>query len=186
MLGPEEIANRVGFHKATVEGANATLPKHAHLRRLFTQVMTELDEVLPDGRAKSVAFTELENASMWAHKSVAELAPLVSEGSQDTAQLENDFDKVFGIMEEAVRNTEASQGTFLPVALANDIAQKIVESITPTAKTDQAVKDLLEQTLVARWSEKTDRRSDESKRDFLERMQRAGLVSEQEYNTIYA
>lgn len=128
MLTPEEIENRVGFHKATVEGANATLPKHAHLRRLFKQIMTELNDVLPDGRAKSVAMTELEDASMWSHKSVAELAPLVSEGSQDTAELEQDFDKVVGIIEDAIRSAESSK-VFLPVALANDIAQKVVESL---------------------------------------------------------
>jgi len=91
MLGTEEIENRVGFHKATIEGANATLPKHAHLRRLFKQVMTELDKVLPEGRARMIALERIEDASMWSHKSVAELAPLVPETeSQDTAALERE------------------------------------------------------------------------------------------------
>lgn len=79
MLGPEEIENRFGFHKGTVEGPNATAPIHAGLRKKFTAFAQHLDEVVPDSRAKSVMFTELETASMWAHKAIAERAPLISE-----------------------------------------------------------------------------------------------------------
>lgn len=79
MLGKEEIEHRFGFHKATIEGANATLPKHRDVRILFREFAERLDEILDDGRAKSVAFTELENASMWTHKAIAENAPLISE-----------------------------------------------------------------------------------------------------------
>lgn len=79
MLGAEEIENRFGFHKATIEGDNATLPNHVTVRRLFREFAEQLDELLPSGRAKYVAFTELESASMWAHKSIAEKAPLVRE-----------------------------------------------------------------------------------------------------------
>lgn len=78
-LGSNEIEHRFGFHKATVEGENATLPAHRETRILFREFAQRLDDILPDGRAKSVAFTELENASMWAHKSIAEQAPLVTE-----------------------------------------------------------------------------------------------------------
>ena len=80
MLGEEEIQNRFGFHKATVEGPNATLPKHRDTRLKFREFAEWLDETVPDGRAKSVMFTKLEDASMWAHKSLAEGAPLVKEG----------------------------------------------------------------------------------------------------------
>lgn len=79
MLGKDEIEHRFGFHKATIEGGNATLPKHRDTRLLFREFAERLDEILPDGRAKSVAMTELENASMWCHKAIAELAPAVSE-----------------------------------------------------------------------------------------------------------
>ena len=79
MLSRDEIANRFGFHKGTIEGPNATAPRHAALRHEFSNFATMLDAVLPDGRAKSVAFTELETASMWAHKAIAEQAPLVDE-----------------------------------------------------------------------------------------------------------
>lgn len=78
-LGSTEIEHRFGFHKATVEGENATLPSHRDTRILFREFALRLDSILPDGRAKSVAFTELENASMWAHKAIAEQAPLVTE-----------------------------------------------------------------------------------------------------------
>lgn len=78
-VGAEEIENRFGFHKATIEGDNATLPKHRDIRVAFRDFAEYLDDVLPDGRAKLVAFTELENASMWSHKAVAETAPLISE-----------------------------------------------------------------------------------------------------------
>lgn len=78
-LTPEEIEHRFGFHKATLEGANATLPKHRNLRLEFRKFAEMLEEVLPDGRAKSVAMTELETTSMWAHKAVAELAPALEE-----------------------------------------------------------------------------------------------------------
>lgn len=80
MLGEDEINNRFGFHKATIEGAEATKPKHANLRHAFVDFAAYLDEVLPDGRYKSLMFTELENASMWAHKSIAQTAPLDTNG----------------------------------------------------------------------------------------------------------
>lgn len=79
MLGVAEIEHRFGFHKATIEGSDATLPKHRDTRIEFRRFAEFLDKVLPDGRAKSVAFTELENASMWSHKAIAETAPLIDE-----------------------------------------------------------------------------------------------------------
>lgn len=80
MIGKDEIENRFGFHKATIEGDNATLPRHTQVRLLFREFGNRLDEILEqDTRAKMVCFTELENASMWAHKAIAENAPLISE-----------------------------------------------------------------------------------------------------------
>lgn len=78
-MTPSEIEHRFGFHKATIEGENATLPKHRDVRVLFREFAEKIDSILPDGRAKSVAFTELENASMWSHKAIAELAPSIEE-----------------------------------------------------------------------------------------------------------
>jgi len=48
-LGKEEIENRFGFHKGIIEGPNATLPKHAELRRKFVEFAEYLDRALPDG-----------------------------------------------------------------------------------------------------------------------------------------
>lgn len=78
-LNKDDIEHRFGFHKATVEGIEATLPVHKELRLAFRKFAEEVNELLPEGRAKSVAMTELETASMWAHKAVAEQAPLISE-----------------------------------------------------------------------------------------------------------
>lgn len=78
-LGSDEIENRFGFHKATIEGENATIPMHRDVRILFRQFVEQLDMILPHSRAKSVAMTELETASMWAHKAIAECAPVVTE-----------------------------------------------------------------------------------------------------------
>lgn len=80
-FGPVEIEHRFGFHKATMEGPDATFPRHVDTRLAFRKFAEYLDEVLPAGRAKSVCFTELENASMWAHKAIAEKAPAVTEST---------------------------------------------------------------------------------------------------------
>lgn len=74
-LGDEDIQNRFGFHK----GTEITGPQHQEIRRLFTNLATHLDILLPPGRAKSVAFTELESSAMWANKAIAEMAPVVKE-----------------------------------------------------------------------------------------------------------
>lgn len=78
-LGAEEIEHRFGFHKATIEGDNATLPKHREVRLAFKDFAARLDEILVPGRAKNVAFTTLEDASMWCHKAIAETAPVFKE-----------------------------------------------------------------------------------------------------------
>lgn len=78
-INSADIDHRFGFHKATIEGDNATLPKHRETRIKFKEFAEFLNEVLPNGRAKSVAFTELETASMWCHKAIAEEAPTISE-----------------------------------------------------------------------------------------------------------
>lgn len=78
-LGAEEIENRFGFHKATIEGDDATKPKHANIRAAFKDFAEYLDEVVPEGRYKDLMADDLERASMWTHKAVAQTAPLVSE-----------------------------------------------------------------------------------------------------------
>lgn len=78
-LTQHEIESRFGFHKATIEGPEATQPKHVELRGKFKEFVRYLDEVCPDGRYCSLMLTDLENASMWAHKAIAETAPLATD-----------------------------------------------------------------------------------------------------------
>lgn len=79
-IGSEQIEHRFGFHKATLEGDNATLPKHRDTRLAFRAFAEQLDALLPDSREKSLAFTHLQEASMWTHCAIAMNAPLVTEG----------------------------------------------------------------------------------------------------------
>lgn len=79
MIGQHEIEHRFGFHKATVEGDNATLPKHRDLRLAYKEFASVLDETLPDGREKALVFTALQEASMWSHCAIAMGAPTVAE-----------------------------------------------------------------------------------------------------------
>jgi hypothetical protein len=81
MLSDEELNNRFGFHKATIEGPEATQPKHAALRRAFLEWATALNGEIPGGRYKSLMWTAFEEASMWAHKAIAQTAPLEDAGS---------------------------------------------------------------------------------------------------------
>lgn len=74
-LSASEIQNRFGYHK----GMESTIPCHREVRRKFMEVAEFLDALLPQGRAKSVTMTELETTSMWAHKAIAEMAPVVPE-----------------------------------------------------------------------------------------------------------
>ena len=80
----EEIERRFGYHKPTTQGTAGTAPLHADLRRRFIDFAGMLNDVLPDGRAKSVAFTELESAAMWAHKAIASLDPVHREDPTPT------------------------------------------------------------------------------------------------------
>lgn len=68
----EETQKRFGFH----EGTNDTVPMHEIVRKRFAEMDAFLSDFLPEGRAKSLARTELEASSMWANKAVAELAPV--------------------------------------------------------------------------------------------------------------
>lgn len=72
-VSDEELTNRFGYHKAIPE----TIEKHKHIRAMFLEVAHSLNENLPEGREKSLAFTALQEAAMWSNASVAcNLAPL--------------------------------------------------------------------------------------------------------------
>lgn len=79
MIGTTEIEHRFGFHKATIEGDNATLPRHRDTRLAYRAFAEQLDQLLPDGREKSLAFTALQEAAMWTHCAIAMAAPVITE-----------------------------------------------------------------------------------------------------------
>ena len=58
------------FHSKTLN--NDQLHKSEIVRTLFTQLYDYLDSEVSDGREKSLCFTKLEEACMWAVKAIAE------------------------------------------------------------------------------------------------------------------
>ena len=82
-LGPDEILHRFGFHA----GTSVTVPQHQLLRDAYVAFAEFLDSKLPDGRAKSTAFTKLQESSMWANFGIAELAPVEKPASSSAAKL---------------------------------------------------------------------------------------------------
>ena len=50
-----EVAQRFGFHKATIEGPEATQPKHVLLRRAFMLFAQDLYALLPEGHYRGLA-----------------------------------------------------------------------------------------------------------------------------------
>lgn len=72
-LSDVEIDYRFGYHPSN----EITAPTQRHIRDEFSALARFLDTVLPPGRAKNVTFTELENAALWANKSIAEITPVI-------------------------------------------------------------------------------------------------------------
>jgi len=72
-VSDEELEIRFGFHPAT----EVTRPMHEAIRKNFYEIAEWVNETLPEGREKSLVFTALQEAAMWANGSVAiGLAPL--------------------------------------------------------------------------------------------------------------
>lgn len=80
-LGKEEIDHRFGYHPAT----GVTAKMHEQVREAYKAFAEFLDTLLPDSRAKSTAFTNLQNSSMWANYSIAELAPVAQSSTSNPA-----------------------------------------------------------------------------------------------------
>ena len=68
-----EIHARFGKHPASIEG-HPDQKEHSHelLRKQFVELVAAIDSTIPDGRAKEKGMTELETASMWLHKALAQ------------------------------------------------------------------------------------------------------------------
>jgi hypothetical protein len=66
-MDQEDIKNRFTYHKPD----NDKIVLHERIRRYGFDLSTYLNEVLPDGREKSLAVTKIEEAIMWANASLA-------------------------------------------------------------------------------------------------------------------
>lgn len=75
MRGVDDVEKRFGLHAQ----GDQTDRLHQELRFLFKQMGDTLDTLLPTGRAKSVAMTELQATSLWSHQAVEEQLPLIQE-----------------------------------------------------------------------------------------------------------
>lgn len=75
----EDLRNRFGYHPATVE----TIPLHEEVRQRSMDLAVKFEELLPEGREKSLALTKLQEAAMWANASIAcNMAPLEAPPTQ--------------------------------------------------------------------------------------------------------
>jgi len=63
----EDIENRFTYH-APKPGQPEI---YQDIRTLAKELALEIDEVVPEGREKSLAFTKLEEAVMWANAGIA-------------------------------------------------------------------------------------------------------------------
>lgn len=66
MLGVDELNDRFDYHQISPETAD----KIKKARNSIKGLATYLDDMLPDGRYKSLFMTDLESALMWASKSL--------------------------------------------------------------------------------------------------------------------
>ena len=64
----EELANRFTFHPATTDKAKMA---HGIIRDLCLDLANRFDELLPEGREKSLAITKLEEVMFWGNAAIA-------------------------------------------------------------------------------------------------------------------
>ena len=75
-LNKAEIMKRFGFHAAAIEGPGATREDHANLREAFMNFSGFLSINTPKSREAEIMWERLEEASMWAHKALAQTNPI--------------------------------------------------------------------------------------------------------------
>jgi len=66
-LTKEEIHDRVNYHAPTPKGVD----RHAALSAAAEEFMRVINNIVPEGREKSLAMTNAEQAKMWASAGVA-------------------------------------------------------------------------------------------------------------------
>lgn len=67
-MAPEDIENRFAFHTATTPERQAA---HEAVRTDCGELAEALNALLPDGREKALAITNLEQAMFWSNAAVA-------------------------------------------------------------------------------------------------------------------
>lgn len=67
-MDPQDIRNRFAFHPAADPLTGA---KHDEVRLLCGELAEGLNYLLPEGREKSLAITQLEQVMFWANAAVA-------------------------------------------------------------------------------------------------------------------
>lgn len=61
-----ELLKTYAYHKPSEAG----IEKIARVREMFSALQAELESLCPHSRERSVAFTNLETAHMWANKAI--------------------------------------------------------------------------------------------------------------------
>lgn len=67
-MAPEDIENRFAFHPASTPDRQAA---HQSVRTHCHELAGVLNDLLPEGREKSLAITNLEQTMFWANAAVA-------------------------------------------------------------------------------------------------------------------
>lgn len=68
ILTPDEIHNRYHYHASTP----AARVMHDHFNTLLENVAEDIEKNVPDGRAKALAHTKLEETKMWVNAAIAQ------------------------------------------------------------------------------------------------------------------
>lgn len=66
-MNMDDLANRFRFHPANEKKAG----RHQIIRQKCFELACELNSLLPDGREKSVAMTNLEDVMFWSNAAIA-------------------------------------------------------------------------------------------------------------------
>ncbi len=67
MMSDEEVESRFHYHAPSGDGVK----RHALLSQSYVNLAHLINTVLPNGREKSLAMTELETSKFWASAAVA-------------------------------------------------------------------------------------------------------------------
>ncbi|MGN7137222.1 Acb2/Tad1 domain-containing protein [Streptomyces pseudogriseolus] len=67
-MQPADIEHRFAFHAAATQEKRDA---HTSVRQQCRLLADELNELLPDGREKSLALTKLEEVMFWANAAIA-------------------------------------------------------------------------------------------------------------------